>query len=119
MGAGAAPIDTTRAARLDAVLLTALLWGWAASGAYFWQLARARDAVLPYVPSAVWVVPGELWQVAPLVLVALAALAPLAALPLARRPAARRLRPVLGGLCGLVVLIAVVWGGALLRATQF
>lgn len=108
---------SSRGTRLDAALITAATWSWVISGAAFWTLARSRDVMLPHLPAALWVLPGELWRAAPPAVIAVVALAPVAAAWLARRPATRRWRPLV--IAGLVLILGVtaVWGGALLLLT--
>lgn len=105
------------ALQLDALLLTAAVCTWWISGAYFWQLALAKSAMLPILPQAIWIAPGTVWGLAP----AVAAAIPLAALiALSLRPKFHeRLRAFRWWTVAWIfvnVLVALVWGGALMLA---
>jgi hypothetical protein len=103
----------------DALLLVALLWIWAVPAALLWHWSVSRDALLPYLPRAVWFAPGELWRRWPPVLAA--ALILLSGLSLGPWGRARRLgalRPYLVATLLLIVLVHVLWGGALIVALR-
>jgi hypothetical protein len=101
-----------RAPTADAVLLVATLWTWGVTAAAGWQLAGRHGAVLPLLPTLVWCAPGLLWQHVPLAAVAALAAATLLA---ARSPVlAGRWRLAVVIALGLVVMVALGWGGALL-----
>ncbi len=105
-----------RTARPDAMLFVAAVWAWGLSAAYFWHLAENVGAVLPYVPTAVWAGPGKLWRLAPALLIVLLAAVPLVAT--LRSVNLRSFRPLLIVALVVVVLVAFVWGGALLVASR-
>jgi len=100
---------------LDVALFVGALWTWAISAAYFWSIADSRAAILPYVPAALWVGPGELWRLAPVLFLAVLAAIPL--LITRARARLRQFRGVLIAVLSVVVTVALVWGGALLSAT--
>ena len=103
----------------DVALVAAALWGWAATSAYFWHLAKANAVVLPYAPRIVWAVPGELWRLAPAALVLLLFVLPLVFRVLEGRAviSLHAVRPYAMALLALTAVAALLWGRALMRAT--
>ena len=97
------------------VVWIALLWWWTIPSAYLWHRAERSEAVLPYVPQAIWGLPGGLWSVAPLayVVVLLGASYYVAVLTSRKRPP-RRVAIVARVFALVVTVTHVIWGSALL-----
>ena len=100
---------------LDTGLVTLLLLTWTIPGAYYWHIAEEKDAVLPYLPRLLWIVPGALWDSAPWGFGILLVAAPLTYHLL--RGNRRRLKPstrfMLLTALALVALINWLWGRAI------
>lgn len=112
--------DTANAStrRLDALLVAGALWSWAATGAYFWNLAGSNSVVLPYAPRIIWAAPGELWSLAPAAFVAVVFLPPILFRVLETRGAIslHAARPYAIALLAVTCVAALLWGSALIRA---
>ena len=94
-----------------------LLWWWVIPSAYLWHVAQRTDSLLPYVPQAVWGIPGELWRIAPpiYVLVVGGATYVVAAYRARQRPR-RGVSIAVRVFIVLVTITHLLWGGALLAA---
>jgi hypothetical protein len=83
-----------------------------------WNVAQRTESLLPYVPQAVWGIPGELWRAAPPVYVlAVAGATYLLAVVLAGWKPKRSVSIAVGVFTGIVTITHLLWGGALLAAT--
>lgn len=98
-----------------AAFWAALLWWWMIPSAYLWYAAERSDALLPYVPSIVWGLPGELWSFSSALFIALVLGATYGVIVLVTRGRRRRWSSLVGGaLAFLVTVTHLLWGTALL-----
>ena len=97
-----------------AAFRAALLWWWMIPSAYLWHVAERSDAFLPYVPSIVWGLPGELWSFSSTLFIALVLGATYVVIVLVKRRRRRWSSLVGGALALLVTVTHLLWGIALL-----
>ena len=108
-------IAPNRQPRARVAFWAALLWWWMIPSAYLWQVAERRDAFLPYVPSVVWGLPGELWSLSAAVFLVVVLGATYGVIMLAKQGPAPRWASLMGGGVALLLTIThLVWGIALL-----
>lgn len=101
----------------DLVLFTVFTWLWLVSAPVFWHLANAKQILLPTLPGMVWKIPGVLWQVSPLGLIALMLILPAGYHLLQLKPPLRRiLRLPLIASAAALAIISVFWGSILLAS---
>lgn len=105
----------------DIVPWLILVWGWALPSAYFWHVTNTHQVLLPAIPNLCWGLPGSLWVGAPWLFVAAALVVPGVLVLSARRGLllSRRVRAIGYALMGVVALIHLLWGGALVGSVGF
>ncbi len=109
--------ETNARALAGTVVPTLGVWTWMVSSAYYWHLAVTHDVVLPYLPRCLWLPPGALWDVAPPAHLALMALVPVGAYRMqGATRGARLLRRTALGLATVSIVVALLWGRALVAA---